>query len=617
MEFSAFRQSLNQLKMAVEITALINTQTRGPVGPAGTNGTDASVTAANVATALEAMTDAQQGDSRDAIKAAELRVTDRSPAYRAALYNGGSNARPNLFFFGDSMIALAKSVIQSQVAAYGAISGYGLLNGTAGGGGSVESDACVKWITGEAFLLTASGHYVEFAENGTNAVEANSIRVYAYRSPTGGTFKVQLSVNGGAWTDEVTGISTAGTLGSFVTTITKTAYATNYKVRCVWTSGNPVSIIGCGMRDSRKLGPIVSFASNSSDDDNNIDNAALTARAITDPVFADIAPNLLILSHLDGATIVNSSQATLQDNLSAGVVSTGAPAPSWLIIGPPIGYNDAADAVRAAQQDAQMELASSRGDSFFDCRTWAMPVSTVVSRGLITDTTHYTTLAQTLWIPTMFREMGLCDGPLSGPSSRTSYDIIGGGLFEADSTAANPWTSTGTAHSGFLKLRGSSNGLVLEDRTGAASTSDFATLYYSGNVLYFDVFFASLNNLGQAETIPVDSSLNTRLGNRTNRWGIVYSGGVSTATTTKSSAYTATEKDHTILVNAASAGVTITIPAAAAANSGWVFLIKKIDSSGNAVTIGGTVDGAASPTITSQWDYRRIQSDGSAWYRVG
>lgn len=54
--------------MAVEITALINTQARGPVGPAGTNGTDASVTAANVVTALEAMTDAQERDSRQAIK---------------------------------------------------------------------------------------------------------------------------------------------------------------------------------------------------------------------------------------------------------------------------------------------------------------------------------------------------------------------------------------------------------------------------------------------------------------------------------------------------------------------------------------------------------------------
>jgi hypothetical protein len=58
--------------MSVEITALINTQARGPIGPAGTNGTngsDATVTAANTLTALQAMTTAQETASRDAIAA--------------------------------------------------------------------------------------------------------------------------------------------------------------------------------------------------------------------------------------------------------------------------------------------------------------------------------------------------------------------------------------------------------------------------------------------------------------------------------------------------------------------------------------------------------------------
>lgn len=630
---------------------------------------------------------ADPAGAREASAAAEARGTDRSPAYRSAVYNGGSSARHNLFFFGDSMIALAKLLLQAQVNAYGSISGYGLLNGVPGSGGSTESDACVKWITGETFLLTAAGHYVEFAENGTNAVEANTIKVYAYRSPTGGTFKIQLQTNGGAWTDEVTGISTVGTLGSFVTTITKTAYNTNYKVRCVWTSGNPVSIIGCGMRDTRKLGPIVSFASNSSTSINNIDNAALTARAITDPIFADIAPNLLILSHLDGEAMVNSSQATLQDNLSAGVVSTGAPAASWLVIGPPIGYNDAADLTRAAQQTAQMNLAASRGDSFFDCRTWAMPVSTVVSRGLITDTTHYSELARSLWIPMMFREMGLCDGPLSGPSSRTSYDILGGGMFQANSSTVGDYNATGTEHIGFLKLRGSVNGLILEDRAGPSTLNDNVTLYYSGDVLYVGTYFLCQNNLGQQETLPPAADLNSRLGSRFNRWGVTFTGGVSTGTVTRThtstrtsgvttnaspnitfasgeippagatitgtnipggttivsatattavlsanatgtgsgitftivaaTMTTATEKDNTFLCNAASGAITQPIPAAAAANAGLELVIKKIDASVNAVTIGGTVDGVASPTITTQWDYRRIKSDGAAWYRVG
>ncbi len=593
------------------ITTTINTAARGPAG------SDASVTAANVLTAAQAMTSAQQSDAREAIKAAELRGTDRSPAYRSALYNGGSNARPNLFFFGDSMIGLAKVIIQNQVAAYGSISGYGWIIGTPGNGGTTENDACVKWITGETFLLTAAGHYVEFAENGANAVEANTIKVYAYRSPTGGTFKIQLNTNGAGWVDEVTGISTSGTLGSFVTTITKTAYNATYKVRCVWTSGNPVSIIGCGMRDTRKLGPIVSFATNGSTGINNIDNSALTARAITDPIFADIAPNLLILSHLDGEAMVNSSQATLQDNLAAGVVSTGAPTPSWLVIGPPIGYNDATDLLRSAQQTAQMDLAASRGDSFFDCRTWAMPVSTVVSRGLITDTTHYTTLAQTLWIPTMFREIGLCDGPFSGPSARTSYDIIGGGLFEADAISADPWTSTGTAHRGYIRLRGTLNGLALEDRAGPANTADSVTLYYDTNIFYGGGFFICQNNAGQQELLPPNTSLDSRLGQHVNRWGVIFSGGESMGISTKSSAYTVTQKDRTIICNAASAGFTVTLPTPAAANAGMIVCIKKTDATANAVTIAATIDGTVNPTITTQYESRTYQSDASAWHRIG
>lgn len=55
--------------MSVEITALVNTQARGPIGPAGTNGSDATVTAANTLTAMESMTTAQETASRDAIAA--------------------------------------------------------------------------------------------------------------------------------------------------------------------------------------------------------------------------------------------------------------------------------------------------------------------------------------------------------------------------------------------------------------------------------------------------------------------------------------------------------------------------------------------------------------------
>ena len=53
------------------------------------------------------------------------------------------------------------------------------------------------------------------------------------------------------------------------------------------------------------------------------------------------------------------------------------------------------------------------------------------------------------------------------------------------------------------------------------------------------------------------------------------------------------------------------------------FFIKKIDVSGNTVTIeeaaasGQTFDGAGNLVLTARWDYAHIISDGSNWYVLG
>lgn len=44
---------------------------------------------------------------------------------------------------------------------------------------------------------------------------------------------------------------------------------------------------------------------------------------------------------------------------------------------------------------------------------------------------------------------------------------------------------------------------------------------------------------------------------------------------------------------------------------------KRVDSSVNAVTIIGTVDGAASPTLANQYDYITVISDGSTFHTIG
>ena len=615
--------------MSIEITALVNTQARGPIGPAGTNGSDATVTAANTLAAMESMTDAQRRDTREAIKSAEARGIDRLVNYRSAVYNAGAYRRPNILFFGDSMIGTAMTTLRQQVENYGELSGWGLLPGTAGGGATVESDACVKWINGETWLLNGAGQYVEFSYNGASAIEGDILKIYHLQQSGGGNFKIQSSVDGSAFADEsgYTSIATAGTTAGVVNTVTKTTYAKTYKIRATWVSG-AVNIIGGGIRDSKRFGPITSFITNGSTAINNIDNAKNTARAITDPIFADIAPNLIVLSHLDGAATVTADQGTLQDNIAAGVVSGGAPAPSWLIVGPPIGRDDAQDATNLAQQEAMQTLADSRLDAFYDNRTWALPVSSVISRAIIDGSVHYTTAAQLHWIPSMFRDLGIFDHTIYNRGFVPSLDIIGGGVFRASVSGTPTVTSTETMHMGNMRFQtpvGTTGGgfVYLMDSAGPANNNDWSALQFTSNVFSVNLQnlagFSMQNNAGQFEFWSFGASGDSRLGTSSFRWGRVFTNGIYLASSTKTGAYTATDRDHLILCDATSGAFTVTLPAVAS-NTGLVLVIKKIDASGNAVTIDGnaseTIDGATTLALPAQWNSARIQSNGSAWYRI-
>jgi len=95
--------------------------------------------------------------------------------------------------------------------------------------------------------------------------------------------------------------------------------------------------------------------------------------------------------------------------------------------------------------------------------------------------------------------------------------------------------------------------------------------------------------------------------------------GMSKAIATVSANTTLNTTHYTVLVNAATAGITITLPAVAS-NSGRVYTIKKIDSSANTVTIDGSgtekIDGANTATLSAQWNSRTIHCDGSAWYVI-
>ena len=90
----------------------------------------------------------------------------------------------------------------------------------------------------------------------------------------------------------------------------------------------------------------------------------------------------------------------------------------------------------------------------------------------------------------------------------------------------------------------------------------------------------------------------------------------------KTSAYTIAD-DYSIPCDATSAAFTVTLPQANGC-PGRIYIIKKIDSSGNAVTLDGSgtepIDGALTYDLGTQWKYVIVQSTGSAstgWYIIG
>lgn len=80
-------------------------------------------------------------------------------------------------------------------------------------------------------------------------------------------------------------------------------------------------------------------------------------------------------------------------------------------------------------------------------------------------------------------------------------------------------------------------------------------------------------------------------------------------------AYTAESRDHIILCDATAGAFTVTLPPASQVFRMEV-TVKKVDASANAITIGGTVDGAVNPTLAAQYKSITVVSDGTAWYKI-
>jgi hypothetical protein len=87
----------------------------------------------------------------------------------------------------------------------------------------------------------------------------------------------------------------------------------------------------------------------------------------------------------------------------------------------------------------------------------------------------------------------------------------------------------------------------------------------------------------------------------------------------KTGAYTITLDDETITADATGGAFTVTLPTAV--GNRRVYVIKRINAGGNAVTVGTTssqtIDGATTFALSAQWKYVTVQSDQANWIIIG
>lgn len=130
-----------------------------------------------------------------------------------------------------------------------------------------------------------------------------------------------------------------------------------------------------------------------------------------------------------------------------------------------------------------------------------------------------------------------------------------------------------------------------------------------GTITGASVTIAALNNTPIGNVTPSTAVFTT-----------MSTSGLLATISTKTSNYTLTATDFTVLGNAAGGAFTLTLPTAVGA-SGQIYTLKKTDSSANAVSIATTsaqtIDGQSSYSLAYQYQGVIVQSNNSNWVIIG
>jgi hypothetical protein len=191
---------------------------------------------------------------------------------------------------------------------------------------------------------------------------------------------------------------------------------------------------------------------------------------------------------------------------------------------------------------------------------------------------------------------GKIDNPVIYNDVRSAAEVLAdynAGLASGDAYIINTTTTQGSSGN-LLKLQNNGTDVFTFGADGEVIATD---LTIDTNLLVTD---------STANTVEVVGELITD----------AFTGAIQTVT---ASSDTLDGTDFTTLCDCTSNAITITLPASSGA-TGRLYNIKKIDATGNTVTIDGnsaeTIDGSATITLTTQYESVTIQCDGSNWHII-
>lgn len=493
--------------MAVEITALINTQARGPVGPAGTNGTngtDASVTAANVTSAIGGATDAQAveiweglSDGADVQGAGDL---VNSQPYSFAKITGWSNsAAPpiNYAVVGDSLAVLGAPFMPGPNMAIRGYIGSGYGNNTGGTPTAVSLDF-TRFVTG-SYIEYPVGCTAEFSlgETSPRGIQGDRAAVYHIRGPGRGTYDIQFQNQpSGAWTNLQTGISTANATidtQAIVNNLSTTS-SPYYKIRITNITGASVYVAGAGIYYSSGGGIIWNrlFAVGNI----NIQQMITTPAAVFNPVWTSTAPDLVVACWADPAADWDEGGAFRTFYASTQTIKS---ATDWIMV----SATPNQDQDWTTQRNAQRAWALSANQSWingFDLfKSWTV----ANAKGLVIDSTHLSnsggqTLNRHLW-----NTLPIGDAPL-GRALRDQGHVYGS---VAELSGAGQIDTLQFEVGRQIKTGGTSAGVLFGNRAIPLNDTLAWTAYSTGGPFYLFHQGANRVTFGSLGSITLTGSI--------------------------------------------------------------------------------------------------------------